>query len=249
MYKSYFLAGFLIFITCGAWSMNSFGPGNGVKEEVNIYRKVYDAPLMGTADNTTLYQLAQNKPILLALIFTRCSNICYPFLLNLKEALQTEGQSGAYQVLVLSFDPRDSIAELKALAKRFGLEKEPQWTFRVTSSIDELNNSIGFAPIWDPARQQFDHDALLVGINSEGYITKKLIGIRNSADLSQLIRSINNGFTPTYRLPGQNQLFSCFNYNPKTGKNTPGTGLLFIALPAILTVAILAGIRLFVKQT
>ncbi|MBP9056494.1 MAG: hypothetical protein KBF69_08900, partial [Saprospiraceae bacterium] len=50
---------------------------------------------------------------------------------------------------------------------------------------------------------------------------------------------IYNSFTPTHQLPNKNRLFSCFNYDPKTGKNTPGLGLLFIALPAILTIFIL----------
>ncbi len=249
MYKNYLLAGILILISYIACAENKPVPADGMKEEVNIYREVYDAPLLTPEGTSTLSRLAKNKPLILALIFTRCSNICYPFLLNLKEELQFGEKEGSYQVFVVSFDAADSLSDVMSLAKRLGLQKEQNWLFGVTPAIDELNRSIGFRPVWDASRQQFDHDALLVGINQEGYITKKLIGIRNSNDLRLLVRSINNQFSPSYRLPGQNLLFSCFNYNPETGKNTPGTGLLFIALPAILATGILVGVRLWVKRS
>lgn len=32
--------------------------------------------------------------------------------------------------------------------------------FGVTDSIESLNKSIDFNPIWDEARQQYDHEAL-----------------------------------------------------------------------------------------
>jgi hypothetical protein len=134
------------------------------------------------------------------------------------------------------------------LAKKFGLNNDNQWTFAVTDNIENLNKSVGFDPVWDSVQNQYDHDALLVGINKEGYITKKLIGLRDEHELELLINSINNVFAPTYRLPNQNQLFSCFNYNPKTGKNTPGLGLLFIALPAVITLLMLFSISYIVRS-
>lgn len=128
---------------------------------------------------------------------------------------------------------------MESMAKRLGLDKQKQWIFGTTSDIEKLSKSIGFTPIWDSLSNQYDHDALLVGINSDGYITKKLIGMRQGHDLDLLIASVNNIFSPTYRLPNKNSMFSCFNYDPKTGKNTPGLGLLIIALPAVLAVLIL----------
>lgn len=134
------------------------------------------------------------------------------------------------------------------LAQRLNLENNKQWLFATTRDIEKLNLSVGFHPKWDSTRSQFDHDALLVGINKEGYITKKLIGLRNQNDLGLLISSVNDVFSPSYRLPGKNLLFSCFNYNPETGKNTPGLGLLFLTLPAVITVVLLLGISYMVKQ-
>lgn len=223
------------------FTANAQTASTGLEEETNIYEKVFDAHLNLTGgQEIAFHKLYSGKPLLLALVFTRCTGVCNPYLLDLSANLQFKDKS--FNVLVLSFDPRDSLKDMELLAKRFGLENNKQWFFGTTTNIEELNKSIGFSPIWDTARGQYEHDALLVGINSEGFITKKLIGIRGGHDLGLMIASVNNIFAPTYRLPNKNTLFSCFNYDPKTGKNTPGLGLLFIALPAIITLLLLLSI-------
>lgn len=221
----------------------------GFEEENNIYDRVYDAKLsFNSGENRTLSQLCSSKPVLLALIFTRCSGICNPFLIQLKDNLQFKNNFGEFSILVLSFDPRDTHEDMIQLAQRLNLENNKQWLFATTQDIEKLNLSVGFHPTWDSIRSQYDHDALLVGINKEGYITKKLIGLRNQNDLGLLISSVNDVFSPSYRLPGNNQLLSCFNYNPQTGKNTPGLGLLILALPAIITLLLLLGISYCVNS-
>jgi cytochrome oxidase Cu insertion factor (SCO1/SenC/PrrC family) len=221
----------------------------GFEEENNIYKKVYDARLNVNKDVVqTMAQLYGKKPILLALIYTRCSGICNPFLVQLKENLQFKTDADNFKVLVLSFDPRDTRQDMQQLAHWLNLENNQQWIFATTADIKKLDQSVGFKPSWDSIRSQYDHDALLVGINKEGYITKKLIGLRSKADVASMISSVNDVFSPSYRLPGKNQLFSCFNYNPQTGKNTPGLGLLVLALPAILSLMLVLGISYSVRR-
>lgn len=220
-----------------------------VKEESNIYEQIYDAPINVVGKGQVSFQeLYNQKPLLLALVFTRCSGVCNPFLFQLKENLALKTNDKSFNVLVLSFDPRDNMTDMSLLAQRFELENNEQWFFGTTNSIEELNQSINFYPIWDSIKNQYDHDALLIGINNQGYITKKLIGVRQGHDLDLLIASVNNIFSPTYRLPNKNMLFSCFNYDPKTGENKLGLGLLFIALPAVLTVLLLILISYLVKR-
>ena len=249
MFKSIvftFLMLLLIFVS-GAQSLDI---SDEFKEEANIYEKVYDAPLkLDNGEEIDFSTLYAKKPVLLALIFTRCAGICNPFLIQLKENLQFKTGSGDFNVLVLSFDPRDSREDMELLCSRLGLENNEQWIFAVTREISQLTESVGFYPVWDSTRSQFDHDAMLVGINTEGYITKKLIGLRNKPDLTRMINSVNNVFSASYRLPGKNRLFSCFNYNPETGKNTPGLGLLVLTLPAVLTVLLVAGVSYFARRS
>lgn len=245
MFKNIVLA----IITIGIWNVSNAQTSAAHKEESNIYEKIYDAPLNIVQRNPlALHELCSQKPLLLALIFTRCSGVCNPFLLQLKESLQYKEKGRTFNVLVLSFDPRDSIRDMELLAQRYGLEKNGQWLFGTTANIEDLNKSLSFYPVWDGVSQQYDHDALLVGINSDGYITKKLVGIRQGHDLDLLIASVNNIYSPTYRLPNKNILFSCFNYDPITGKNKLGFGLLLIALPAVLTVLLLISINFYIRR-
>ena len=248
MFKSIvftFLMFFLIFVSAA----QSPDLSDEFKEEANIYEKAYDAPLkLEDGKDLDFSKLYAKKPVLLALIFTRCAGICNPFLIQLKENLQFKANKENFNVLVLSFDPRDSREDMDLLCTRLGLEENEQWIFATTDEINELTESVGFYPVWDSTRSQFDHDAMLVGINTEGYITKKLIGLRNKPDLTLMINSVNNVFSASYRLPGKSRLFSCFNYNPETGKNTPGLGLLVLTLPAFLTVLLVAGVNFFTRR-
>ncbi|MCE7955439.1 MAG: hypothetical protein BWX95_01172 [Bacteroidetes bacterium ADurb.Bin141] len=220
------------------------------REEENIYNQIFNAQLKLTdGKTTTIHGLAEREPLIIAFVFTRCSGLCSPYLLQLKDNLRalSRDNSKPYNVLVLSFDPKDSLSDMSYMARQFDLLNDKKWLFAVTNNITSLNKSVGFHPVWNPAIKQFDHDALLVGVNSQGYICKKLFGIRSEKDISLLISSINNEYTPTYQLPSNTNLFSCFKYDPLTGKNKPGFGLLFIALPAILTIVILIGIRIWAR--
>lgn len=224
-------------------------PADGWKEEQGIYTRVYDVSLqLNDGQQTSIRQLSGVKPVVLAMIFTTCTGVCSPFIRNLKKELVINSDNPEFQLLVVSFDPRDQIDDMQAYAKRFGLDDDANWHFAITPNIDLLNQSMSFDPVWDSTTQQFDHDALLVGINTDGFITKKLLGIRNQNDLAQLTASIQNVFSPTYKLPGQSQLFSCFNYDPQTGKSTPGLGFLFIALPGFSAFLLLFGIRFAVRK-
>lgn len=218
------------------------------REEQNIYEKIYNANLqLADGELTTLRQLNSKSPLIVTLVFTRCSGVCYPLLLQLDEQLKS-AKEDQYDVLVVSFDPRDSQTDMLNMAKMFELDNNKNWYFATTDSINSLTKSVGFNPIWSDSAKQFDHNAFLIGINSTGYITKKLIGMRGTKELDKLIYSINSGYSVTYRLPTESSLFSCFNYDPVTGKSTPGMGLIFIALPPIIALIILISIRFTVHQ-
>ncbi len=239
---------FLIALVFSTVNVTAQVTQNGWKEERQVYQKVFDAKLdIDEQRSATILQLAQTKPLIIAMVFTRCTGVCSPFLLQFKENLQMIEKKN-FNVVVISFDTRDSLKDMAMLAQIFDLKTNPQWTFAVTDAIDSLSSSIGFDPVWDEKRQQFEHDAIAVGVNTEGIITKKLIGMRNSKDLELLIKSIEGAFSPSYRLPGKSNLFSCFNYNPQTGRNMPGLGLLFIAIPAVVTFLLVVVINLLTKN-
>lgn len=216
------------------------------REEQDIYKKIYNADLqLADGSSSTIRQLSSKSPLIVTLIFTQCKGVCYPLLLRLNEELKNANKE-KFDVLVISFDPRDSLKDMVALSNRFGLEKNKDWNFAVTKNINLLNKSVSFYPVWNDSAQQFNHDAYLIGVNNQGYITKKLIGMRDTKSLNALISSINSEYSVTYRLPSKNSLFSCFNYDPVTGESSPGIGLLVIALPPVIAFLIIIGIRVYV---
>lgn len=222
---------------------------DGWKEEQKVYSRIHDVTLrLIDGQTTSITQMSSQKPLVLALIFTRCTGVCNPFILRLKEQLTFREEDLDFDMVVISFDPRDQLFDMEAYAKRFDLAQQDNWHFGITSQISELNQSIAFDPEWDSSRQEFEHDALLVGINTDGFITKKILGLRSANDLVRLSASVNNKFAPTYQLPNKNLLISCFNYDPQTGKSLPGLGLLFIALPGILAFILVFAIRFIVKR-
>lgn len=245
MFKYSFLS-LLVIIICSSqlYSQNK----SDWREEQDIYEKIYNAQVQLTdGSHSTIHQLASKSPLIVTLIFTRCTGVCYPLLLKLDEQLQS-ADNDKFDVLVLSFDSRDSIQDMIGISNRFGLQNNKDWNFGVLDSIELLTKSVSFYPVWSDAAQQFDHDAFMVGVNTQGYITKKLIGMRDSKSMDALIGSINSQYSVTYRLPTESNLFSCFNYDPVTGESTPGLGLLFIALPPLLAFIIIVSIRINVKQ-
>lgn len=214
------------------------GPDASI-EEVGLYQQVANVPLQTAAGPTTLEAVYERTPVMVALIFTRCSGVCSPFLMQLSEDLRFVDHARRFRILVVSFDPRDDLDDMQRYAERFGLEDNDRWIFATTPRIDALTSSVAFESTWDSARRQYEHPALLVGVDESGYITRKMAGIRDPKALASLVRTINNEFIPAYPIPGSDALFSCFKYNPQTGKSEPSFGLLILLLPAVATTSLL----------
>lgn len=188
---------------------------------------------------TRLSTIYQKSPVILIQVFSRCTGVCSPSLMSLKENLASLVASGGYTVIVVSFDPRDTQSDLREFARMLSVENEPGWLFATTKQIDALNASIGFHVQWDEARQQYDHDAMLTGINRQGIIKKKLIGLRDPRAIEEMIREINDGFIASYALPDERKIFSCFRYDSTGSHNRLGTGFLVMLIPAVLTIGLI----------
>lgn len=209
-------------------------------EEEGIYRKVPDVQLTASSGTFLLSDIYSQSPVILAMVFTQCTGICTPFIFQLKQHIEALNSSEKFKIIVVSFDPRDSLQNMIELSKRYRLEKDENWIFATNASIDTLNRVSDFKPVWDEAKQQYEHEALLVGINTNGYITKKLVGLRDKTALKSVIMEINNRQVLSYPVPGTETVFSCFRYDPATGERKMGYGLLFLLSPALF-----GGIMLF----
>ncbi|MCO6494431.1 MAG: SCO family protein [Bacteroidetes bacterium] len=237
MHKSLLVFTFGFF--CGL-NLYSQSQEYNLSEEDRLYTKVENVKILTTrGEMLSLSQMYVREPFVLALVFTRCIGVCSPLISNFKEKISELNPKEKFKILVVSFDTADTKADLDNYAKLFNLNQNENWVFATTGQIPELIESVGFHPEWDSSRRQFEHDALLVGINGNGYIVKKLIGIRNIRAVESMIKEISNEFVISYPLPHNNSILSCFTYDPITGKKKPKFGLFLLLVPAIGTVILL----------
>jgi protein SCO1 len=187
----------------------------------------------------SLVAFGRETPMVLALVFTRCAGVCSPFLASLARAQDALSDRGrGYRTLVLSFDPRDTPADMGELAARLGLGEATDWTFAVAEEGDvtRLGDAFGFWYSWDAERGQFDHPGMLVALD-RGRVVRLLLGTQvEPARLQEVARELRGDFVPAYPQPGR-VLFRCFQYRADTGELRPDWGFLILLVPGLLAAA------------
>lgn len=208
-------------------------------EDRYIFRPLPDisvTPVGGT--HVSLSELGRSKPLIVTLVFTRCSGICSPFLQSLAAATRAVGGAGSdYRVLVLSFDPRDSLADMSAAAEGLGLASNPAWIFGVSApqEIRRLAEAMGFWFKWDPASTQYDHPSVLVGID-HGRIVRMLAGGTVSpVRFREVADELRGKFVPAYPSQDRKVAFRCFRYEPGGGVHV-SWGFFLMLMPGALTI-------------
>ena len=156
-------------------------------------------------DRIELPALSRSKPLVLGFVFTRCAGVCSPFLRAWRAADRSIAQGPTVHRLVLSFDSRDSLADMRGLAAHVGASNDPDWTFAIAApdEVMKLAEATGFWYDWDEGRQQFDHPAMLAGIR-DGRLVRLLVGGSvTPVRLGELVREVSGEFVASYPLPGR----------------------------------------------
>ncbi len=186
------------------------------------------------------------RPVFLTLVFSRCAGICSPYLGLLRKTVEQVGASGdRYQMVVISFDLRDDVAALRALAEHHGLQDHHGWTFAVPASEQELNElcqALDFDFRWDEERQQYNHPAITVAAR-QGKLLRLSVGEEISPGrFKEMLAEARGEFVPIYPAPGERPaLFRCFDYDPARGF-TPNWGMLLLIAPGVLALLMVVGL-------
>jgi protein SCO1 len=215
-------------------------------EDLFLNEPLPDIPLT-TADGrrVSLSSLSAGRPLLFTYVFTRCAGVCSPFLASWHAADRLVSSSRSYHRLVVSFDPRDTEADMAALAHHLGAEAKTDWTFAIADSEDirRLAEATGFWYEWDPSRQQFDHPAMIVASRSGRLVRLLVGGIVSSSRLEYLVREAFGEFVRSYPLPGR-VLFRCVQFDATTGQIVLDWGFLLLLLPVAVCTLVTAGVFL-----
>ncbi len=190
------------------------------------------------------------KPVIVSLIYFNCPQLCPMVENGLLESLREVRFSigDQYNVLTISFDPKDSPNQ--AFAKRATYLSMYNrkgagagWHFLTgdEASIASLTKALGFRYRYDPETQQYSHATAIVVLTPQGKVAQYFYGIRYPAGAVRL--ALVEASQGKIGNPVDAILLYCSHYDPATGKySLIISRVLFIA--ALVTIILLGGLLL-----
>ena len=188
------------------------------------------------------------KPVILSLVYFNCPQLCPMVENGLLESLKDLNFSigDQFNVLTVSFDPKDSSGEAYAkrsmylsMYNRKGAAAGWHFLTGDQASITALTKAVGFRYNYDPQTGQYSHATAIMVLTPEGKISRYFYGIRFPAGSIRLaLVEASQGRIGT---PVDAVLLFCSHYDPATGKySLIVSRVLFIA--ALVTVVLLGGL-------
>lgn len=187
------------------------------------------------------------KPVILVLAYYDCPNLC-TLVLNglLQSAQELRLDAGKeYQIVVVSFDPRErpalAAAKKQVYIQRYGRANAASgWHFLTgdKAAIERLTGSVGYRFAWDEATRQFAHPSAIMVLTPQGKVARYFPGIEYPP--RELRLALTDASGNRVGSLSDRVFLLCFHYNPSTGKY----GLLIaraIQIAGIGTVLLLAG--------
>src|SRR5262249_32139470 len=97
-------------------------------EDRYIYKRIPDVSVTTASSVQSLSNIWRDKPLLLTMVFSHCARVCSPFLRSLNSAISDASGLGAhYHVIVLSFDPQDSVADIETITAALSVKSNANW--------------------------------------------------------------------------------------------------------------------------
>ncbi len=189
-------------------------------------------------EEKSLMTVLDKSPALMTFIFARCAGMCSPLVESMNRRIESMGGPDGYQVLVLSFDPRDRAGDMEKLQQRLGLSDESSWSFCTApgTDIERITSAAGFSYAWDQERMQFDHPGMVVALDKQGRIIRTINGLPiDPTEFKSLIRELKGNFVPLYPLP-QKTILSCLSYDAEKARVHLDWGFAVLFIPSVFSV-------------
>jgi protein SCO1/2 len=178
-------------------------------------------------NRVTLGDCTAGRPTVLVLAYYRCPMLCTQVLNGLLRALRAipDSAGGAFNVVVVSFDPREK-PPLAALKKVAYLEEygrpgaDAGWYFLTGDpvAIASLTDAVGFRYKYDPETEQYAHGSGVLVLGADGTVSRYLLGVRfEPRDLRLALAEAGEGKVGS---PADQVLLLCYRYDPATGTYT-----------------------------
>src|SRR6201996_4291090 len=211
-----------------------------------------------TGKTAPLASWFDGKPVVMALVYYKCSMLCPQVLHGLAEGLKqtTLAPGKDYQVLTFSIDPMDTPADAAAQKRTFlsemGRPEAAGSGLCLTASqasIDAVSGATGFhfvrVPGPDGKMDQFAHSSVIMFATPDGKMSKYLAGIEyQPRDLRMALleaseKKISN--------PVDLLILYCCNYSPSAGKYTVSV-IRILGIAGMASVGILVGMLVLLTK-
>jgi protein SCO1 len=182
-----------------------------------------------------------DRPTILALVYFRCAGICSPLLNGLSQIVDRTGlvPGKDFQVLTVSFDPRDTPELAKAKRANYLAGLPPAfpaqaWRFLTgdAATTKRLADAVGFG--FRPLGEDFIHPAVLTVLTPDGRVARYVYGVTFLPfDVKMALLEASRGRT----MATSNRVLQlCYSYDA----NGRRYGLDLTRIGAIFTLAALA---------
>lgn len=229
----------------------------GVKIEQKLNSQIpFDLTFHDESGRTVMLgKYFQGKPVLLSLVYFNCPSLCpmslHETVSSLRRVALEPGKD--YNVVVVSFDPRDTPREA-ALTKtkykaEFGGRKgyDSGWHFLTgdQQSIQQLTQAVGFGYRYDQGSSQFVHAGGVMVATPEGKLSRYFYGINYApADLRMALVDASGHKIGS---PVDYVLLFCFHYDASQGKYSLAI-INVLKIAAGLTLVMLGGLLYFLMR-
>ena len=187
-----------------------------------------------------LSRLVNGNPTLLLLAYYSCSHSCPLTIKNLAKT-ELDASTEDYNVLVLSFDERDTLATMNDVRSSMeGLASN--WTFGLLKPADarKLADSVGFKYFFSEQDQIYVHPAVMVFLSPESQVMRYLFGAEPQAQDIELALIESRNRSPRLNEIVDMVRLTCFQFDKSRSRYSlhptiifGGAGLGVLALVGI----------------
>jgi protein SCO1 len=185
-----------------------------------VFRDETGAPVM-------LSRFFGERPVVLALAYYKCPNLCTVVLNGMLESLRDVRQEVGrdFDVVVVSIDPAETpslAAEKKhTYGMRYGRPGSAKgWHFLTgdAANIRQLADAVGFHYVYEPQSKQYAHASGIMVLTPDGRVSRYFLGIEYPPkDVRAAL--LQAGESKIGSLANR-LLLLCFHYDPQTGRYT-----------------------------
>lgn len=191
----------------------------------------------------------RNKPLVVNLVYTGCSNACPIVVQNLYPAIEAAQEvlgEDAFAVATIGFDAKNDTPErMRAFARTQGVDL-PNWHFLSTdqATVDRLAKELGFVVY--PSPQGFDHLAQTTIVDAEGEVYRQVYGGGFEVPavvepLKDVVLGRTSSWTSMEGLLDRVRLF-CTLYDPRTERYRLDYSVFIGAAIGIVALSLVGGV-------